>query len=92
MFTQVSLPFPVDAFERNGCADDGRLFACASMLGCLFHVEAVPVVERDGMQSGADAISESRLNALAVEYDAPGFQTVRIGGADYVIFVTPFGR
>jgi len=92
MSETVSLPFPTEALEPFGLPDDGRLAATVSMLGCLFHVEAVPVVDFEGLQSGADAVSESRLNALAAEFDAPGFETVRIGVQNYVLFVTPFGR
>ena len=62
------------------------------MMGCNFHVEAVPVVDVEDMQTGLDAVSESRLTGLAVEFDAPGFETVRIGEQDYAIFLTPFGR
>ena len=62
------------------------------MLGCTFHVEAVPVLHVEDMQVGADAVSESRLTGLALEFDAAGFETVQVGGYDYVLFVTPFGR
>lgn len=92
MSETVSLPLPIEALEPFGLPDDGRLAATVSMLGCMFHVEAVPVVDVEGLQSGADAVSESRLNALAAEFDAPGFETVRIGGQHYVLFITPFGR
>jgi hypothetical protein len=88
----VSLSFPVEALEPSGLPEDGRLSATVTMLGCWFHVEAVPVIDVDGLQTGADAVSESRLSALAVEFDAPGFETVRIGGHHYALFFTPFGR
>ena len=92
MEAPVRLPFPVEALKPSGLAEDGRLSATVRMLGCGFHVEAVPVVECDDMQRGADAVSESRLTGLALEFDAPGFDTVRVGERDYVLFLTPFGR
>lgn len=88
----VSLSLPVEALEPSGLPEDGRLSATVTMLGCSFHVEAVPVIDVEGLQTGADAISESRLSVLAVEFDVPGFETVRIGGHHYAIFLTPFGR
>lgn len=70
----------------------GRTALGVAMLGICFHVEAVPVADVDGLQMGIDPVSESRLNALAVEFDAPGFCTVQIKGVDYAVFITPFGR
>ena len=92
MDSAVRLPFPVEALKPSGSAEDARLSATVRMLGIGFHVEAVPVLDVEGMQTGADAISESRLTGLALEFDAPGFETVRIGERDYVLFLTPFGR
>ena len=92
MDAPVCLPFPVEALKPSGSAEDARLSATVRMLGCNFHVEAVPVLDAADMQVGADAVSESRLTGLALEFDAPGFETIQVCGRDYVLFLTPFGR
>ena len=92
MDAPIHLPFPIEALKPSGFSEDGRLSATVQMLGCSFHAEAVPDVQVDATQTGIDDISESRLTGLALEFDAPGFETVRIGDREYVLFLTPFGR
>jgi len=87
----LSLSIPIAALTASGLPGDGRLFATAVMNGCPFHLEAVPVVDSEGLQKGADPISEARLEALALEHNASGFETLSIADRNYALFLIPFG-
>lgn len=73
----------------------GRLAATLQLNGTAFHVEAVSVYDDgDGLQQAHTEEGQSRLDGLCVEYDSPGFQTVKLSDheGDFVIFITPHGR
>lgn len=69
--------------------DDGRLHGTCTILGAAFALEAVPVHYVDGLQVGISAVAEARLTALAAEFDAGAFQTIRRNGREFVLFITP---
>lgn len=72
---------------------DGRLASVLTINACRMHIEAIPVVlDEEGTQRGTDVTSESRHEALCLEFGVSGFDTVDIGGKDYVLVITPFER
>jgi hypothetical protein len=83
---------------NNAAADedddqDGRLAGVITINACRMHVEAIPVVlDDEGTQRGTDVTSEARHEALCLEFGVSGFDTVDIGGKDYVLVITPFER
>lgn len=85
------LPLPSDALSNVDPADteDGRLYGTCTILDAAFSLEAVPVHEVDGVQTGTTAVAESRLEAMAAEFDAGAFQTIERDGRQYVLFITP---
>ena len=93
---------PVDALRQahddDGDGDDdddqdGRLAGVLTINACRMHIEAIPVVlDDEGTQRGTDVTSESRHEALCLEFGVSGFDTVDIGGNDYVLVITPFER
>lgn len=97
--TMIHLTIPPSAWTRCGLAADGadadgRLLACVVVFGVPHHLEAVPVVYRDGLQEGADSPSAARLAGLADEYECC-FSTVAITldgvTRDYCLFLAPHG-
>lgn len=90
--TTPTLSIPREAWSGTpNDPDDGRLSGIATINGGYFHLEAIPVRREDGVQVGVDEVSESRLAALAVEFDVRGFETIEIDGRAYVVVITPFG-
>ena len=94
----VDPPRQARAEHTNGDDDDdddhdGRLAGVISINACRMHIEAIPVVlDEEGTQRGTDVTSESRHEALCLEFGVSGFDTVDIGGKDYVLVITPFER
>ncbi len=80
---------PDDFWAAAEGTADGRLLGHLGINGTPFRVEAVPVTRQHGYQIGADPVSERRLEGLIAEFDAPGFETVRIRGKDYVVIIRP---
>jgi len=87
---------PRQAHDNNGDHDDdhdGRLAGVITINACRMHIEAIPVVlDDERTQRGTDVTSESRHEALCLEFGVSGFDTVDIGGKDYVLVITPFER
>lgn len=85
--------FPIDALEgKPGDKEDGRLMGVINIMGAHMWCEALPIRQNaEGLYGtyAADPISEDRLQAFQLEFDAPSFQTITIGAIQYVLIIVP---
>lgn len=93
-----SLHVPEDAWEACGPEEDtgeagdptAELTCTVVVNGVSFHADAYAVVSTDGCQEAAHPYHEGDLDAVYAAAHAEGrFDTVEIGGRDYVVVLTP---
>ncbi len=70
--------------------ESGRLLAAVTVNGILFHVEALPVVVKEGAVEGATEIAEEMYGSLNQAFggDSP-WQNMEIRGGLYAVFFSP---
>ena len=92
----MALTLGIDETEFRACGADenpkSKLVAELIINGIPHHLMALEVTEEAGIQEGADNIEEE-FNELFLAFGAVGnYQTVKIGGRLYALFVDPYAR
>lgn len=94
--TPIKLTIPSDQWEPIGftCTPDEdprvRLFGPPLAInGAFMHTMAIEVVEKDGVQTAAVPQLEPLLNDMQAIYEGV-YETVTIGGRQYVLLIHPY--
>lgn len=89
----LSLDVPAAAWNRCGSpTEDGRLLVTVCVNGTPCHLEAVPVaVTMEALDAGTTPLADDYMTEMHLAFSPDGaFQSTRIAGKNYCLFLSPF--